>query len=590
MNPGKREEKKVLLVPAVNPGYGTGHLKRSLFLLNKLGDHTYLYIPADITQINELHLLLKGNKNIIRHLDMNEKWDMVILDKRATGRKEFGKFCSTGTVLGLDEGGGCRKEFPYLVDTLLNPLQKIKPNIVAALYRNNRIKRKDHSNSFKQVLISFGGEDTHHLSITLVRALISRNIFPPGELTIVEGPLFKQYQWPEGVAVKKNPPDVTELIPDYDLVFTHFGMTCFESIAKGVPVILFNPTSYHQKLGNFYHLPHIGIRKPCISKLKKILAHPDFLKKSLYKNYYVTGKYSFLPDLIQSMHPGGNTDCPVCRRTRNRVIQRFHYKTYFRCRSCGIIYFQGFKHIQEKYDKNYFVYEYKKQYGRTYLEDFNTIKEFAHKRLAFIKKITGGKKSLLDIGCAYGPFLAAAKEEGFAAEGMDISPDASTYVNKELNINCRCMDFSGITGKQTGNKKYDIITMWFVLEHFHETDRVLKKVNKYMKMGGIFAFSTPNISGISYKKNKKTYLENNPEDHYTLWNPVTAGKVLKLYGFKIEKIRITGHHPERFPFMKKKKGKKNKKNIFFYFLFFISRIFNLGDTFEVYARKVQHQL
>ncbi|MBN2533773.1 MAG: methyltransferase domain-containing protein [Spirochaetales bacterium] len=576
-------ERKILFVPAVKHKQGTGHLKRSLTLLKKLGNRAYLYIPGETSITDEVQNILNGEKNIIRRLDKNEEWAMVILDKMATGKEEFAEYCSSGTVIGVDEGGVCRKYFPYLADTVLNPLQKIKPNISLAFCYNNRTIKKD-MNSFKNVLLSFGGEDSHHLTITLVLTLLQKNIFSPGELTIVEGPLFKQYQWPEGIKVIKNPPDMAALIPAYDLVFTHFGMTCFESITSGVPVILFNPTSYHQKLSDFYHLPGIGMRKPGVNRIKHLLSHPEVLKKAL--NTFLPGQQCLtIFSLLQSMNPRGNSDCPVCRRTQNRVIQRFAYRTYFMCKSCHIVYSQSFKDRQVLYDKNYFFYEYKKQYMKTYLEDFDSIKQLARQRLAIIKKIKGKKKFLLDIGCAYGPFLAAAREQGFIPEGMDISTDASAYVNNTLHIQCQCIDFSSITDKETGDKKYDVITMWYVLEHFIKTDIVLKRINRYMKRGGVFAFSTPNICGISYKKNRKKYLENNPGDHYTLWNPASAAKVLKSYGFSIVRIRITGHHPERFPIMNGK-GVKNKKGLLFSFLFLISRIFHLGDTFEVYARKV----
>ena len=47
-NKADTRTKKVLIVPAVKPEQGTGHLKRSINLFNKLGDIAYMYIPGDI--------------------------------------------------------------------------------------------------------------------------------------------------------------------------------------------------------------------------------------------------------------------------------------------------------------------------------------------------------------------------------------------------------------------------------------------------------------------------------------------------------------------------------------------------------------
>jgi hypothetical protein len=47
---------------------------------------------------------------------------------------------------------------------------------------------------------------------------------------------------------------------------------------------------------------------------------------------------------------------------------------------------------------------------------------------------------------------------------------------------------------------------------------------------------------------------------------------------------VTGHHPERFPLLGAF-ADPAKKGPLYRFLLFISRLFRLGDTFEVYAVK-----
>ena len=59
--------------------------------------------------------------------------------------------------------------------------------------------------------------------------------------------------------------------------------------------------------------------------------------------------------------------------------------------------------------------------------------------------------------------------------------------------------------------------------------------------------------------------------------------MLKKYGFRVEKIVSTGHHPERFPNVIKEKIKPNSIRYALYAA--SSRFFGLGDTFEVYCRK-----
>ena len=125
--------------------------------------------------------------------------------------------------------------------------------------------------------------------------------------------------------------------------------------------------------------------------------------------------------------------------------------------------------------------------------------------------------------------------------------------------------------------------MWYVIEHFENLSVVLNKVNSLLKNKGIFAFSTPSASGVSGRFKTKNFLQNSPVDHYSIWSFKSAKKVLKKYGFKILKIQSTGHHPERFF---KKSISKEKNPFLWNLILYISRIFKLGDTFEVYCQKI----
>ena len=58
-------------------------------------------------------------------------------------------------------------------------------------------------------------------------------------------------------------------------------------------------------------------------------------------------------------------------------------------------------------------------------------------------------------------------------------------------------------------------------------------------------------------------------------------KLLKKYKFKDIKIKITGIHPERI--INNQKLLKNK--LIVKLVIIVAKIFMLGDTFEIYAKK-----
>ncbi len=250
-----------------------------------------------------------------------------------------------------------------------------------------------------------------------------------------------------------------------------------------------------------------------------------------------------------------------------------------------------------EYEKEYFFEAYKKQYGKNYLEDFPNLVAMAKRRIKHISqrlhtKSTKGQRSqreeksgdsplLLDIGCAYGPFLVAAKEEGFLPFGIDPAGDAVRYVQETLNItavqgffpNCP-LPTTNYPLSTTHYPLYDVITLWYVIEHFRNLNSVIAEIKKLLKPGGILAFSTPSFSGVSGRKSLRKFLENSPADHFTIWSPKMCKKALALAGFKVKKIVISGCHPERFPLLGK--FAKSAKSPLYSLLMAISKNFWLG--------------
>jgi 2-polyprenyl-3-methyl-5-hydroxy-6-metoxy-1,4-benzoquinol methylase len=204
-----------------------------------------------------------------------------------------------------------------------------------------------------------------------------------------------------------------------------------------------------------------------------------------------------------------------------------------------------------QYGEDYFFAQYKEQYGKTYLEDFPLLKEMGKRRIRQIRHLLGigtERPRLLDIGCAYGPFLAAASEGGFSPFGIDPAEEAIRYVNEKLHISAFRGFFPSFGCLELrGAGSFDVVTLWYVIEHFENCRQVLEEARRILRAGGVLAFSTPSASGISWRKSVQKFMEKSPDDHFTLWNPRTCRKILAQYGFEVKKIVITGHHPERFP-------------------------------------------
>ena len=617
---------QILVIPSLEKGRGGGHFFRSLTLVKALhagGEDAWLFVNNNLKSFYNSHSELKCtsfNRTLDEEAINDRKWDLIVLDHFRTEKNELKRWTKLAPVLGIDEGLS-REDCDFLIDVLPGlPWKEAgkKANLcdpsLLPLPKNRRSSFFPSTNSHVigralRILVSFGAEDPALLTVNT--ALTLQNILgKDASLSVVLGPLRKNNDLDKktleqkGIIVIEGKEDsLKEDLANYDLLITHFGITAFEALYARLPVLLINPGPYHEELSRHAGLVYLkGVKFPgsqdftklysmCIEKSEKAA-----LRWGLEKNSTEESSDLGVARLLLDAKPVVYRKCPLCTAPQGRVLGRFPGRTYRLC-SCGTILMNRLT-PPVAYNRDYFFTEYKKQYGKTYLEDFPKLQKDGERRLSKIIKILNHRghvehkeekkvfhpERLLDIGCAYGPFLAAAKKEGFEVLGIDPAPDAVDYVRETLEIASiqgtfpeSLPELYKINGMDKDKEFFDVITLWYVIEHLDDPGKALQAVNGLLKTGGILAFSTPSARGISRRRSLLSFLERSPPDHFTIWDPRRTAALMKRYGFCLKKTIITGHHPERFPF-------------FFPGLWFctaLSKIFGLGDTFEVYAVKVR---
>jgi len=193
----------------------------------------------------------------------------------------------------------------------------------------------------------------------------------------------------------------------------------------------------------------------------------------------------------------------------------------------------------------------------------------------------------LDIGCAYGPFLAAARSEGFSPYGIDPAADAVRFVREELGIPAAAGLFPETDPAAVfGVPSFDAVSLWYVIEHFPQLGEALRNASRLLGPGGVLAFSTPSGSGVSGRVRRLDFLERSPADHFSIWEPGRTAALLRRFGFRLAKIVVAGHHPERFPGL----SGARKGDLLYAKAMIASRLFGLGDTYEAYAVKESDSL
>ncbi len=607
------QTRHIILRPLDKENSGTGHMRRMFRLaieLNRQTDMTPVFVvdnprywkniipefPGSVRMISTQKLLFDN--------DSIAPCCIVIFDQRETVLKELKDFLHLGMPILLDDDGPARSYAPFVIDSIPGPRRtKANQNSVAFLDLPSTKREPDLGGD---ILLGFGNQDPGNITVPVLDFLSKDLGIFAGRITVTNPVAAKTRDNANGgFQILNAPQSLHEHLHRYGLVICSYGLTAIEALAAGTAVITIDPSPYHARLSKQLGLHGIGHYKPGggafsrkqKQKLKRIIRNPAALieshRRALQKldidselrrrsehSHSSPSQQSFIAliALIRSLSQN-QPNCNTCNSPLPEIIARFSYRSYYRCSDCGMIGMYRLDSNPDEYGRDYFTREYRDQYGRTYLEDFQAIKSMGQSRIEMIKPHKPSGK-LLDIGCAFGPFLNAAHENGFEVYGIDISQTAVEYVERELGFKAGRGEFPSFNPTTEFKvARFDVVTLWYVIEHFRRLEPVLTRLADILSPGGLLAFSTPNGSGISARRSLNDFLKNSPSDHYTIWTPRTAKKILSRYGFKVLKTRITGHHPERIL-------RGVRKDCFLYrMLMDLSRICGLGDTFEIYALK-----
>lgn len=99
----------------------------------------------------------------------------------------------------------------------------------------------------------------------------------------------------------------------------------------------------------------------------------------------------------------------------------------------------------------------------------------------------GGRDSLLDVGTGLGMFLRLAREYGFEVAGVEPNDEAAEVLQKRYGIQvhaCLIEELDTLA-------KYDMVTMWDLLEHLPDPQKVVRKAHKMLNPGGLLVLEIP---------------------------------------------------------------------------------------------------
>lgn len=152
------------------------------------------------------------------------------------------------------------------------------------------------------------------------------------------------------------------------------------------------------------------------------------------------------------------------------------------------------------------------------------------KKLKLINSFNFQQKTILDVGAGTGDFLKFCKENQWKVTGIEPSEKARNIADKKGVLLLEKLEY-------ISNQKFDVITLWHVLEHVKDLENYIITLNQLLEENGKLIIAVPNFRSYDANYYKEFWAAFDVPRH--LWHFSKKGivSVFSQFGFELEKTR-----------------------------------------------------
>jgi 2-polyprenyl-3-methyl-5-hydroxy-6-metoxy-1,4-benzoquinol methylase len=216
-----------------------------------------------------------------------------------------------------------------------------------------------------------------------------------------------------------------------------------------------------------------------------------------------------------------------CNPENQELYAQDQELTYSKCLDCGIIWRdQRSYHLEKSYDKDYFD-------SKSYQKNRAHKIEKSGWLLDLALNIRPEISSMLEVGCSLGNTLEAAKLRGIDQLGIDVSKFAVDYCLQN-GLNATTQSLNQLLLEE---RKYQLIFMQHVLEHFKNPFEVLRQCYQLLESQGMMMILIPNSKyrrSVKQREKHRFYSKDGVGlEHYVYFDYQNLARVLHALGFKV---------------------------------------------------------
>ena len=233
--------------------------------------------------------------------------------------------------------------------------------------------------------------------------------------------------------------------------------------------------------------------------------------------------------------------CPLCKssaiKKRFACVDEFatgEQFEIFECTACGLAFTQNVP--DEKEIDRYYE-------SPTYISHSNTSKGLVNrvyhivrrimlqKKARKVEKLTGLKNGrLLDYGAGTGHFARLMKTRGWSVTAIEKNGKARELALKEFGFEMLPVEALSTIK----DKELDVVTMWHVMEHIQEPDKMWDELHRILDDRGIAIIAVPNSASYDALKYKEYWAAYDVPRHLWHFTPSTIAQWGEKHGFVLD--------------------------------------------------------
>lgn len=228
--------------------------------------------------------------------------------------------------------------------------------------------------------------------------------------------------------------------------------------------------------------------------------------------------------------------CPLCGGLRDRRLLTERGLDIVRCERCGHVFVNPCPTAEEL--EAFYQQYFPPESSSLWAEQMSGV--FRREGVEWLRRRGVRPGRVLDVGCGYGFFLWELRRRGWEAEGVEPAREPARYGREVLGLRVHTGTLQEVDLPEGA---YDLVTLWYVLEHLAEPLEVLRRGSALLRPGGLLIVRVPNgnvrIDRMLARLGPRAerFFLINPPRHLNDFTPASLGFAFERAGLRVLEVR-----------------------------------------------------